>query len=161
MSDDNQLILGWREWIALPQLGIPAIKAKVDTGARTSAIHAFDIKRETRADGSDWVSFGVYPLQRNDSIARRCHAPLVDVRQVTDSGGHTEDRYFILTTFVIGSVQREIEITLADRNNMLFRMLLGRTALVPDICVDPAQSFLYGRVSAKEHYDDEVSGVKT
>lgn len=156
MSDGEGLTVGWREWIALPGLGLPAVKAKVDTGARTSAIHAFDIVREP---GSDQVTFSIHPLQRNADLTRRCQAPLVDVRRVTDSGGHTEERLFISAELEIGSIRRQIEITLTERHDMLFRMLLGRTALVPDITVNPAKSFLCGRVAARGLYLPAVEGV--
>ena len=101
-SKQGDLIISWREWVSLPLLGLPAIKAKIDTGARTSAIHALDIERVTRNNGQDWLAFSVHPIQRDDSIVRRCEAPLVDIRSVTDSGGHTEDRYFISTQVQIG-----------------------------------------------------------
>lgn len=148
------LTIGWREWISLPMLGLPAVKVKVDTGARTSAIHAFDIERFKRGV-QDWVRFNVHPLQRDTSVTRQCEAPLVDIRQVTDSGGHTAERYFISTELQLGHLTRNIEITLTQRNDMLFRMLLGRTAMVPGIQVDPSKSFLMGRVSARALYTPE------
>ena len=92
---------------------------------------------------------------------RRCEASLVDIRSVTDSGGHTEDRYFISTQVQIGSVLRSIEITLAQREDMLFRMLLGRTAMVPNIHVDPALSYSLGRVSARALYAEETTGANS
>ena len=146
------LTIGWREWIALPELGLPAVKVKVDTGARTSAIHAFDIERERDPDGTEFAAFSVHPLQRDRDVACRCRAPLVGVRRVTDSGGHGEERMFVATEIVLGPVRRTVEITLTERHDMLFRMLLGRTALVPDLRVDPARSFLCGRVSARRLY---------
>lgn len=149
---ESRLTVGWREWVALPELSLPAIKVKVDTGARTSAIHAFDLVRETDEDGREHVAFSVHPLQRDNAIERRCRAPLVDVRRVTDSGGHAEERLFVSTVLQIGPVRRTIELTLTERHDMLFRMLLGRTALVPDVRVDPARSFLCGRVSARPLY---------
>ena len=146
------LAVGWREWIALPELELPAVKVKVDTGARTSAIHAFDIARERDGDGREFAAFSVHPLQRDRELARRCRAPLVDVRRVTDSGGHSEERLFVSTELVLGPLRRTIELTLTERHDMLFRMLLGRTALVPGVRVDPARSFLFGRVSARALY---------
>lgn len=159
-SERKNLIIGWREWVSLPLLGLPAIKAKVDTGARTSAIYALDIERVTRNNGQDWLAFSVQPIQRDASIVRRCEAQLIDIRSVTDSGGHVQDRYFISTQVQIGSTLRTIEITLAQREDMLFRMLLGRTAMVPDIHVDPSQSYTLGRVSARALYADESAGAK-
>jgi len=159
MSDAEGLVVGWREWVALPALGLPAVKAKVDTGARTSAIHAFDIERGTAADGSAQVAFSVHPLQRDAKTVRRCLAPLVDTRRVTDSGGHAEERLFVSTVMELGGIRRTIEITLTERHDMLFRMLLGRTALVSDVRVDPARSFLCGRVSARALYPSDDQGV--
>ncbi|PID64073.1 MAG: ATP-dependent zinc protease [Gammaproteobacteria bacterium] len=151
-TTEGLLLLGWREWIRLPALGLPAIKAKVDTGARTSAIHAFELERVRDDDGRDWVEFSVHPLQRNHELVRRCRAPLVDERQVTDSGGHTESRYVVLTRIEIAGISRDIEVTLTARDNMMFRMLLGRTAMTPDMIVNPALSFNQGRVRAAALY---------
>lgn len=132
--------LGWREWVALPELGIAQIKAKVDTGARTSAIHAFQIERPS----PNRVRFAVRPLQKSsDEIW--CEAELVEERWVTDSGGHRELRPVILTPLVLGPHRWQIEVTLTARDNMLFRMLLGRTALEDRYVVDPSASFLMGK----------------
>jgi len=152
MGDGERLIVGWREWVALPELGLPAVKVKVDTGARTSAIHAFDIERVAAEEGVEQVAFSVHPLQRERGIVRRCRAPLVDRRRVTDSGGHAEERFFVTTELHLGGRVRRIELTLTQRHDMLFRMLLGRTALLPDVRVDPARSFLCGRVAARGLY---------
>ena len=152
------LTVGWREWVSLPALGIPAIKAKVDTGARTSAIHAFDIERFRHDSGEDWISFTVLPIQRVANVVRRCQAPQVDIRKVTDSGGHSEDRFFIHTELAIGDQTRSVEITLAQRKDMLFRMLLGRTTLVPGIVVDPQMSYTLGKQNARAIYKDDVVG---
>ena len=157
-GNSEPLIIGWREWVSLPQLGLPAIKAKVDTGARSSAIHAFDIER-VRRDGQDWLLFQVEPIQRDSSIVRRCEAPLVDIRRVTDSGGHAADRYFITTELHLGPLQRTIEMTLTQRNDMLFRMLLGRTAMVPGVLADPSRSFTLGRKSARLLYAEVPAGA--
>ena len=152
------LTIGWREWVSLPQLGIPAIKAKIDTGARTSAIHAFDIERVKRDGGQDWLTFSVQPLQRIGSIMVRCESPLIDIRRVTDSGGHASDRFFITTQLQIGDESRDIEMTLSQRDDMLFRMLLGRTSMVPGIQVNPSESFSLGRVSARAVYAELSTG---
>lgn len=154
MSSSSLVTLGWREWIALPELDLPAFKVKVDTGARTSAIHAHDIERHTDG-GVKMVTFSVLPVQRNHTITRRCTAPLVDIRDVTDSGGHKETRHVILTTLELAGVSKTVEITLTERRNMLFRMLLGRTSLAPDFIVNPALSFTCGRRSTRLLYSDE------
>jgi len=154
MSSPSPVTLGWREWISLPELELPAFKVKVDTGARTSAIHAHDIERFSE-NGLKMVSFNVLPVQRNLSITRRCQAPLVDIREVTDSGGHTESRLVIATSLELAGISKVIEITLTERRDMLFRMLLGRTSLMPDFIVNPALSFTCGRKSTRLLYSDE------
>lgn len=138
------VILGWREWLSLPGLGIDRIKAKIDTGARTSALHAFYVE-PYRSDGADWVKFGIHPVQRNKAIAVECRAEVKDRRIVTDSGGHREDRYVIETELLIGSIKWRAEITLTDRDTMNFRMLLGRTALKNRFLVDSGTSYRIGK----------------
>jgi len=151
MTGKKLLQLGWREWISLPDFEIPIIKAKIDTGARTSAIHAIDIETDVSGEQT-WVEFSVPPLQRNDHVLCRCRAELIDKRIITDSGGHAQERMVVSTTVRIHNIQRQIELTLTDRSGMLFRMLLGRTALVPGIQINPSDSFLLGRVDAKSLY---------
>jgi len=135
-----QTILGWREWISLPDLGISGIKAKIDTGARSSSLHAIDIQT-IAVDGEQWVEFKVQPLQHQTDAPLHCRAPIKDYRQVTDSGGHRSMRYVIETTINIGSEQFTAEVTLADRSQMMFRMLLGRTAMKNRYTVDPGRSY--------------------
>ncbi len=144
--------IGWREWGALPELNIPAIKAKVDTGAKTSALHAFNIKAFTR-NNNDFVSFNMHPIQKNNTFILECEAPILDKRLVKDSGGHEELRYVIETSFVLGNKQMIIEMTLTNRDNMRFKMLLGRRAMKNKFCVDPAKSYLCGKLNTNSIYN--------
>jgi hypothetical protein len=137
-------VIGWREWVSLPELGIQKIKAKVDTGARTSALHAFAL--HTFKEGNkDKIRFDIHPIQNNVSEMVSCVADVVDQRLVTDSGGHTEERYVILTTMLLAGRKLPIEITLTERDTMLFRMLLGRSAIRKRFMVNPGRSFLRSR----------------
>lgn len=139
-NNTDVFFVGWREWLALPELKIPAIKAKVDTGARTSALHAFFVEPFKRQN-LQMVRFGVHPLQKNYKLEIICEAPVKDYRSVSDSGGHREMRYVIETEVIIANLNRRIEITLTNRDNMKFRMLLGRTALT-GFNVIPEKSYL-------------------
>ena len=141
-------ILGWREWVSLPELGINKIKAKVDTGARTSALHAFDVRLEER-DGKKIVRFKIHPKQRDVETVVECEAPLHDERKVRDSGGHSEMRYVIQSTITIGGVAHKAEITLTNRDSMGFRMLLGRTTMRGHYLVDSGQSYLMKKIKPK------------
>ncbi len=136
-------LLGWREWIALPDLSIQKIKAKIDSGARTSALHAFQV-RSYRKGHQRWVAFGLHPNQDETETTIECHAPIKDRRKVTDSGGHSSFRYVIETRMVIGERDFIAEMTLTNRDTMKFRMLLGRTAMQQRFCIDPAASYLQG-----------------
>lgn len=138
-------VLGWREWVSLPDLGIAKIKAKVDTGARTSALHAFDVSLEER-DDVKVVRFKIHPKQRDLTTVIECEAPLLDVREVRDSGGHSESRYVIETRISIGSSTHLAEMTLTNRDSMGFRMLIGRTTMKGTYLVDPGRSFLMKNV---------------
>lgn len=143
MKTKNNHIIGWREWVALPEFDLPHIKAKVDTGARTSALHAYFVEPFHKGE-QEWVRFGVHPLQRNSRIEHICTAPVVDKRWVTDSGGHKEERYVISTDIKIADTVFNAELTLTNRDTMIFRMLLGRTALKKRFVIDPARSYLMG-----------------
>lgn len=145
-----ELTVGWREWVALPELGLPALKAKIDTGARTSALHAFEVEPFTEG-GRRRVRFGIHPLRNRPNLAVYCTADVVDRRIVTDSGGHRQRRYVIETPVRIGDRTWPIEITLTRRDTMRFRMLLGRTAMAGQIVVDPGLSYHCGRSLAKAY----------
>ncbi|OOV86704.1 ATP-dependent zinc protease family protein [Oceanospirillum linum] len=133
--------LGWREALSIPSLGVEEIIAKVDTGARTSAIHAFFVEPFKAADGRDWVRFGLHPLRQEQQPELVVEAPVKDRRQVSDSGGHSEERYVIETVLKIGDETLVAEVTLTDRETMAYRMLLGRTALRGRFIVDPDLSY--------------------
>ena len=141
-------IIGWNEWASLPDLKVPLIRCKVDTGARTSALHAFYIEEFTD-NGVRRVRFGLHPEQDNTDTEVHCIADVVDVRRVTDSGGHSEQRVVIQTQVVLGSASWPIEITLTNRDTMRFRMLLGRTAIADNYIVDPGAAYLLDKPSTE------------
>ena len=143
MSMSQKRLIGWREWVAFPDLGAPPIKAKIDTGARTSALHAFRIRRFEKA-GVELVEFFVHPVQRRRDPEIRCEAPLVDEREVTSSNGRRERRYVIQTRAVIAGEMRKIELTLTNRDEMGFRLLIGRRALTSRFIIDPGRSYCGG-----------------
>lgn len=143
LPESERIGLGWREWVALPELGIDRVKAKVDTGARTSCLHTFRIEKFQR-NGCDWVRFWVHPEQDNQELELQCEAEVVDERTVSDSGGHKEKRFVILTAIQVGAARWPMEMTLTNRDNMRFRMLLGRTAMAGRTWVDPEASYLAG-----------------
>lgn len=137
----EKMIVGWRETLSLPWLGIEQINAKVDTGARTSCLHAFKVESFTKEE-TLWVRFWIHPVQRNNDKVTVCEAKVIDERIVRDSGGHEESRYVIQSDVSLGGQTWPIEITLTNRENMGFRMLLGRTAMHRRILVNPTKSFL-------------------
>ena len=141
--------VGWREWVALPDLGIPAIKAKVDTGARSSALHAFDIRE--RVEGNEvWVEFQVHPLQRNARVTVQARARLLGERWIRSSSGKQTLRTVIETRMVLGDRWWPIELTLVRRDLMGFRMLLGREALRRRLVVSPSRSYVAGAPAWRE-----------
>jgi hypothetical protein len=150
-QQEQMMTIGWREWVALPDIGLPAIKAKIDTGAKTSALHAFMVERIRRRK-QDHVRFLMHPLQLRDTPVVECEAPLVDIRQVSDSGGHREQRFVIETRLIMGDVEWPVELTLTNRDTMRFRMLLGRRAMENHLLVDPAASYLAGKLDPKKCY---------
>jgi len=137
-------LIGWREWVGLPALGVQAIKAKIDTGARTSALHAWNIVEHQDAD-SHWVSFELHPLQRNNAVVVPCTAPVADRREIRSSSGHTEHRIVIRTRLQLGESSWPVDISLTNRDEMGFRLLLGRAALRRRVRIDPGRSFLIPR----------------
>jgi len=145
----NMITVGWREWAAFPELGIRTIKVKVDTGARTSCLHAFSQERFTQA-GSPWIRFGMHPLQQRTDIEIFCEAAISDERMVSDSGGHRELRPVIKTPVELGLLHFETEFTLTNRDSMRFRVLLGRTAMAKRLLVDPGQSYMLPKAGQTE-----------
>lgn len=140
--------MGWEEWLALPALELPAIRAKIDTGAKTSALHAFVI--EPFGPGSSRrVRFGIHPIPGRDDIERYCTAAVIDRREVTSSNGDKEMRFVIRTGVIMGSLSWEIEVTLTNREGMAYRMLLGRQGIKSGMLVDPSTSFRQPKLSAR------------
>lgn len=140
----SNTIAGWREWVSLPGFDIRWIKAKLDTGARSSSMHAFDIE-EFQRDGHAWVRFGVHPWQDTEADAVTVEAPVHDRRAVRSSSGHIAERIVILMDVVLLGQHLNVETTLSNRDEMGFRMLIGREALRQGFLVDSGASFLGGR----------------
>lgn len=147
--NESKITIGSEEWCGLPELGVPAIKARVDTGAKTSSIHAFNIN-EFHRDEIPWVSFEIHPLQNNRKVFIRCEKPIADKRSVKSSSGFSETRYVICETLHLGNESWEIELTLANRDSMGYRMLLGREAMGHRLMVDPAHSFKLGNFESSQ-----------
>jgi len=137
----QRLVAGWREWAQLPELGVDYIKVKIDTGAKTSSLHAFQLSTVTHS-GQDYVKFDIHPIQDNDTIIYTCISPIVDYRWITSSTGHRQQRFIIETQLKIGDYASLVQLSLANRDEMGFRMLIGRAALKKEVLVDPAHSFL-------------------
>lgn len=154
MADKKIMEIGWEEWVALPELKLPAIKAKVDTGARTSALHAFMVEKIIE-DGDVKVHFGIHPIPERPEVEIYCKAHLVSEREVTSSNGQTELRYVIRTMAQFGKKKWPIEITLTDRETMAYRMLIGRSAMEGKLRVIPEHSFMLGALCPSD-YDDIV-----
>lgn len=140
----SNTLAGWREWVQLPDVGVPWIKAKLDTGAQTSSIHAYDVEAFDR-DGVAWVRFHIRPWQRSDADEAEVERPVHDVRRVRSSSGHVQERFVVLLPLVLIGHEVTAEVTLSNRDAMGFRMLIGREALSRGFVVDSARSFLGDR----------------
>lgn len=146
----SKKIIGWKEWFSLDCLGLPAIKGKIDTGAKTSALHAFNIE-SFYIENVEYVRFDIHPLQKNKRLFRSCVARVIDQRMVSDSGGKKEKRFVIKSDISIGEEKIRIELTLTNRDTMAFRMLLGREAIKQaKMLVDTSKSFVQGKKKKKE-----------
>lgn len=145
---DNKIVIGKEEWCAFPDLGLPAVKARIDSGAKTTALHAFNIHVFTE-EGKKFVHFDIHPIQDNRKIIHSCRALVIDRRTVKSSSGEKERRYVIKTPISIGNQTWEIEVTLTNRDSMGYRMLLGREAMSGRTLIDPEASFCLG-VRAEE-----------
>jgi ribosomal protein S6--L-glutamate ligase len=146
LDGNGKLVLGWEEWVVLPGLGVPAVRAKIDTGAKTSSIHAFMIEPYGRSS-SPRIRFGIHPMPERPEITIYCSAELIDQREVTSSNGESELRYIIRTPIRIGEQEWPIEISLTNRETMQYRMLVGRSALRENVIVDPASARVQGEFS--------------
>lgn len=159
MTKESHIItIGWREWVGLSELGIPAMKAKIDTGARTSCIHTFR-QEEFERNGQSWIRFWVHPLQKDTKQEIICEAEIIDKRFVRDSGGRQEFRPVIKTDIFLGDSRWEVEITLSNREEMLFRMLLGRTSMLGKLSINPALSYTQGKpddATLKNYYPEAL-----
>ncbi|WP_018155817.1 ATP-dependent zinc protease family protein [Demetria terragena] len=144
MTDHQTIVAGWREWVSLPGLGVPWLKAKLDTGARSSAIHAFHLSEFEREDAT-WVRFAVHPWQKSADDETWMELPLLDRRLVRSSSGHVQRRHVVVMPVSIMKVTVDAEVTLSRRDEMGFRMLLGREVLRQGYLVDPSRSYLGGR----------------
>jgi len=140
MKKIEKLVIGWREWIALPGLHIKKVKVKVDTGARTSSLHAFDLKYTRRKD-TEYVSFKVHPIQKDSKTTVECKSKVLEYRKIKSSNGQTEKRPVIIVEAILHGKKWPIEVTLTNRDEMGFRMLLGRAAMKNLFIVDPGKSY--------------------
>ena len=144
MIERDPIVIGWREWLTLPELGVAAIKAKVDTGARTSSLHVDTLQTQERS-GRTWLRFSVAASGRRHAPLIECEAPAIGRRAVSDSGGHVTLRWFIRTRIELGGIGFDAEINLTNRHDMLFPMLLGRSALGHRFLLDPTASYRCGK----------------
>ena len=140
-ASSSKISIGWCEWCELPDFDIPYIKAKIDTGAKTSSLHAFDIERITKK-GKPYVRFSIHPVQFNDVITFKRTAEIIDERSVMSSNGQKEKRYVIATSLQMGDLMWGIELTLSNRDPLRYRLLLGREALRKNVVIHPGKSCL-------------------
>lgn len=147
----QSIVVGWDEWISLPELGLGAVKAKVDTGAQSSSLHAVNIEAYKK-DGVEWVRYLVHPLPDRPEVEIACNSQVVAKRNITSSNGETEERYIIRTQFRLEGQEWPIELSLANREDMQYRMLLGRSTMSGRMVVDPDGSMLCGELSV-DFYD--------
>jgi len=148
MLTKESLLVGWREWASLPMLNTPLIKVKIDTGAKTSALHAYDLEI-LETNNKKYAKFVIHPLQKNDNITRYALAEIIDSRVIRSSNGHKEERVVIRSPIKIGHYYWDIDITLTKRDIMRYRMLLGREAM-KSLLVNPAKSYCQGKISSKK-----------
>ncbi len=149
IANKGKITIGWQEIISLPQLNMPAIEVKVDTGAKTSSLHAENIKFFNK-NGKEYISFDVHPVKRHKEVTIKCQAPLMDKRDVKSSSGCKENRPMIKTKMKIGDHVFEIDLNLTKRDYMKSRMLLGRDAMKGIVIIDPGHKYLHGKLSDRE-----------
>lgn len=150
MLNQGYNVIGWKEWFHLEKLGLPAIKGKIDTGAKTSSLHAFNIE-SFYIESTEYVRFDIHPIQKNKKIARTCISPVTERRVVCDSGGRREKRIVVESEIVLGEIKAKVELTLANRDSMRFRMLMGRDAIKRiHMLVDVSRSFVHGKIRKKD-----------
>lgn len=145
----EKLLIGWREWCALPGLGIPAIKFKTDTGADTSSLHAMHLET-FHQDGKLFARFETHPIQRNNHVTKQCVVEVAGKKHIRSSNGMSEERYIIKTPMTIGKHTWDVKLTLTSRAQMGFRMLLGREAMHDHMLIDPDKSYYFGDVTESE-----------
>lgn len=160
--NDEKMVLGREEWVGLPGLNIPAVKARIDSGAKTSSLHAFNIQT-LKKNQKQWVSFEVHPIENNRRVTVRCESEVFDKRSVKSSSGISEKRYVIKSKLLLNNKEWDIEITLSNRDSMGFRMLLGREAMNNRVIIDPSESYCLGKrkISEIESIYSESSSSKS
>lgn len=149
MTRMDKFLIGCEEWCSFPSLGIPAVKARIDTGAKTSSLHAYEIE-PFEQNGEEWVRFIAHPIQKDLKTTVTCTAPLIDQRLVKSSSGNASHRHVIKVPLTLGNETWDVEVTLANRDTMGYRMLLGREAMNGRVLVDPSENFLLGRLDKKQ-----------